>query len=492
MSAKSLFVAAAAALALAQGAMCASIISHKGEVEYKAVSAADWTRLREGARPRLSAGDEVRTLRDGEAEILMNTGSRVRLSPGSSFEVSAEDGAMEALRLSFGRLKAWVRKSGRSFSVRTPTAVCAVRGTEFALDVDPATSNTQVDLFRGTLAVSDNLGNELTLEEGRRLSVTGEGLGEVQQLSKLVESEKQAGGATLAKEVGLAMSKEAVLSAAAEDIKLAEYQQGKSLIDVFGNRVQLEEYVMRPAPDQFKLVVLNKRGERLDYFFYRGTFNASLPTDLSEALCQLGGTQAAPDWYLTSYQTGRSNTADSVEENASGGHPVDVNANADPDDNITSYFDSATDSFVPVSGSFYKTLFDNYAISYNGTQTYGWTPVAPNVQSYLSSAITTSIYGGSANYDIEASFPDGTFLHNRIRETYGTGGEYTQYDNYIFDNDGQPASLDDFAGVTTGPQYKESLLKWNFQQVITSSFFGDRKIDLVVEPKILIQSGLVQ
>ncbi|MBU2573589.1 MAG: hypothetical protein KKH28_05885, partial [Elusimicrobia bacterium] len=92
----------------------------------------------------------------------------------------------------------------------------------------------------------------------------------------------------------------------------------------------------------------------------------------------------------------------------------------------------------------------------------------------------------------DSSFPDGTFLHNRILETYGTGDDFTQYDNYIIDNDGNTAGIADFAGVTSGPQYKEALLKWNFQQVITSSFFGGRKIDLVVEPKILIQSGLVQ
>jgi len=35
------------------------------------------------------------------------------------------------------------------------------------------------------------------------------------------------------------------------------------------------------------------------------------------------------------------------------------------------------------------------------------------------------------------------------------------------------------------------LLDFNFEQVITASEFGGRKIDLVVEPRILIQSGLM-
>ena len=493
-----IIISTAAAFMLMQNAQCAYVVSYKGEVEYKKTTSPVWKRLEGSAGQQLVGGDEVRTKSASMVEIMMNAGSRVRLAPLSAFKFSGENSLQTALELNFGRLRAWVKKHTTRFEVTTPSAVCAVRGTEFSLEVDPQTSRTQVDLFRGTLSVRDNLGNELMLQEGRRLSVTPEGLGVPQQISRLLESERQAGRETLTKEVGLAMTKEAVLGAAAEEIKLAEYQQGKSLIDVFGNRVQLEEYVMRPAADQFKLVVLNKRESRLDYFFYKGTFNKTLPADLSLALRQLSGTPDLPSWWLTAYQTGRSNTTDMVEENASGGHPVDVNnfslnpnGNLDTTDDVSSYFDSATNNYLPVAGTFYKTLFDNYAISYNGIQTYAWVPKAPNVQSYLNSAVTTAIRGGNAYYNIDPSFPDGTYLHNRIRETYGTGDEFTQYDNYIIDDAGNTAGLADFAGVTTGPRYMESLLKWNFQQVITSSFFGGRKIDLVVEPKILIQSGLV-
>ncbi len=500
-----IIIPAVAAFMFVQNAQGASVVSYEGEVEYKKTSSPEWKRLEGGAGQQLAGGDEVRTKRASVIEIKMDAGSRVRLAPESSFKLSGETGQLAALELGFGRLRAWVKKHTTKFEVRTPSAVCAVRGTEFSLDVDPQTLRTQVDLFRGTLAVRDNLGNEMMLQEGRRLSVTPEGLGVPQQISKLLENERRAGRETLSKEVGLAMSKEAVLGAAAEEIKLAEYQQGKSLIDVFGNRVQLEEYVMRPAADQFKLVVLNKRESRLDYFFYKGTFNTTLPSDLSLALRQLSGTPDLPSWWLTAYQTGRSNTIDTVEENASGGHPVDLNGNLDASgnpyltDDVASYFDSATDSFMPVTGTFYKTLFDNYDIKYNGTQTYAWAPVLSitpfasgggGIQN-MDSHLTTSILGGSAGYDIVSSLPDGTFLHNRIRETYGTGDDFTQYDNYVIDNDGNTAGLADFAGVTTGPQYMEALLKWNFQQVITSSFFSGRKIDLVVEPKILIQSGLV-
>ena len=35
-----------------------------------------------------------------------------------------------------------------------------------------------------------------------------------------------------------------------------------------------------------------------------------------------------------------------------------------------------------------------------------------------------------------------------------------------------------------GASFKETLLKWNYQQIITASEFQGRKIDLVFEPKI--------
>ena len=108
------------------------------------------------------------------------------------------------------------------------------------------------------------------------------------------------------REMSLDMSKEEVLAAAAREIKLAEFQQGKVLMDVFGQRVRLEEYIIRPRADQFKLVVLNERQSRFDYFYYLGTFNTALPTDMSVALRQLSGSVGtAPTFWLTGFETGR-------------------------------------------------------------------------------------------------------------------------------------------------------------------------------------------
>src|SRR5207244_123264 len=89
------------------------------------------------------------------------------------------------------------------------------------------------------------------------------------------------------KEVGLDLTREQIQAAAAEEMKLAEYQEGKSLIDVNGNRVRLEEYILRKPKDvaeserekAFKFVVLDQRQSRFDYFTYKGIFNKALPAD---------------------------------------------------------------------------------------------------------------------------------------------------------------------------------------------------------------------
>ena len=183
------------------------------------------------------------------------------------------------------------------------------------------------------------------------------------------------------REMSLDMSKEEVQSAAAKEIKLAEFQQGKVLIDVFGQRVRLEEYIVRPRADQFKLVVLNERATRFDYFYYLGTFNQALPADLSVALRQLGGgLGTAPAYFLTGFETGRSNTRDSAVEVAQGGHLVDVNNNADPADNVAFFYDAVTDRYIDAVGkSVFQTLFDRYGFYLNGGLKYGWTN---NITSY--------------------------------------------------------------------------------------------------------------
>ena len=71
------------------------------------------------------------------------------------------------------------------------------------------------------------------------------------------------------------------------------------------------------------------------------------------------------------------------------------------------------------------------------------------------------------------------------------GTTWEKFESFIIDDEGTIIEHSQFAGKTTGSDFKRELLKINYQQIVTASAFQGRKIDLVVAPKILIESGLI-
>lgn len=470
-----------------------------GVVQLKRSGSADWDMVKDLPQD-MQVSDSVRTGARAQATLMFADGSRIELGPNASFMLEDANAGKSSVKLNFGWLKAFVQKLGtRRFQVRTPTAVCSVRGTEFRVEVENG-GRTTVDLYKGLLGVEDRRGQQVLLHPNERLQVDLRGISRsATTVPSHSQIEKSKFHAIMQREMTLDMSKAEVLASAAREIKLAEFQQGKALIDVFGNRVRLEEYVIRPQPNQFKLVVLNERKDSFNYFYYLGTFNTNLPADIRLALNQLGGTVGtAPTWWLTGFETGRSNTKDSIVELARGGHPVDVNHNADPADDVAFFFDATKNSFVNVAGqNVFLTLFDKYGFYINGGLKYGWT--GSNIQSYNTDktlASTNDPITGAllpvavpAVHTVSTTFPDPNQIHQVIYESY-SDGTFTKWDNFIIDDNGQIASPGSF--TQSGATYQQRVLNFNYEQVITASEFQGRKIDLVVEPKILVQAGLLQ
>jgi hypothetical protein len=104
-------------------------------------------------------GDEV----SAEAEMPLEEGDRVTTSAGASAEVALDGGSLIALRestdftlentqksasifsVALGSILAKIQKLGsQSLSVRTPSSVAAVRGTEFGVDVEGEQSHVGV------------------------------------------------------------------------------------------------------------------------------------------------------------------------------------------------------------------------------------------------------------------------------------------------------------------------------------------------------------
>ncbi|MBI4679285.1 MAG: FecR domain-containing protein [Elusimicrobia bacterium] len=113
----------------------------------------------------LEEGDRIKTGDDGYAEVAIEGDSLVVLKANSQMTVaSARIGASE-IGLAFGSLLAKIQSAlgVGGFRVRTPTAVAAVRGTEFGLDVagEAEGNETHVGVFdEGKVEVSGLSGED--------------------------------------------------------------------------------------------------------------------------------------------------------------------------------------------------------------------------------------------------------------------------------------------------------------------------------------------
>lgn len=499
------------------------------------------------------AGDVITVGPASKAVIRFSDGSIVNIDKDTTLAVEQTNEKETILKMLLGKLRAKVKKfqakvrASRKFELKTPTAICAVRGTEFSVEVLPE-GKTAIEVYEGFVGARNiqGIGDEVVVYENQRTEVImDKAPSSPEQLRTEIQIERSASEKSeVKKEVGLQMTKDQVQSAAAEEMRLAEYQEGKTLVDVFGKRVRLEEYIMRPRSDQFKFVVLNERDDRFDYFYYKGTFNTTLPDDLSVALKDMNGKlgATAPTYYLTEYEKAFSNTTDNSKDTATGGHLVKVEYNDNGTFKITddssasntrtvNTVDSTRGAYDPASDTFdstkttakeisiynadtdiydtfsagqtlWKTRFNTYTHALNNV-TKQWYLRADSSKNTLASDMDgywiypaknsagSTIYGNWGVESTESTYPDGNVFHHRIKITY-YDSTFEQYDNYIIADDGKVASFSDFENITSGKAYKQELLKWNYQQVLTATEFGTRKIDLVVEPKIFIKSGLIQ
>lgn len=167
----------------------------KGSVEILKSGLKTWGPATKG-RP-VAEGDAVRTGAGAWCEILFREGSFIRLEENSeasaeSLKVSTEE---RAFSFSFLKGKAlWMAAKLKGkllsrFSVRTPSMVCAVRGTDFSIIVSTS-GQTTLGLFDGKVAVTGGAA-EKELLPGGEASSGAAGLTVQGRLSKLMKAEER-------------------------------------------------------------------------------------------------------------------------------------------------------------------------------------------------------------------------------------------------------------------------------------------------------------
>lgn len=422
------------------------VVEVSGKVWSKIVSEQTWSKCYVGQV--LDENWVVKTEQKSKAVLLLYDGTKVVLAEKTEIFLSKLTDTQKVIEQKSGKTRFKVSKlqQGAMFETITPTSVMSVRGTEFSVFVKEDLT-TEVKVFEGIVNVRTIAGETVDLHPMEKIEILPNlPLREIKKFDKqdLNESAKIIKEETkemLIPEVHMDMTKEQVQRAAAEELKLAEYQQGKSIIDVWGNRVRIEEYIVRKnmQPNQFKMVVLNERQNRFDYLTWVATFNKDLPQDLSLATKWLSWQEGPfqPDYYLEQSYTGMSNTVDKVEWVLQGN--------------------------IVCSGDLCKYVSNMVSFKINGNEKINLLPDSMEISYPLGKNFVAEQYS--------IVFKDNT----SAKETY-----------YWIDDNGKVPLWSDFS--------KQGFLSYNQELVFESSEFvgPEKKIDIVVEPKIFIDAGIVQ
>ncbi len=236
-------------------AFTAKIFKSKGNVECLKKGASGWIPVE--APYMLGEGDQVKTGPKAMADIYIKYGSKIRLAADTAFTVSKvapEGNTVEVMR---GKLTAWIRHfTGRAFTVRTPSAVCAVRGTVFGVEVSKSGDATW-DLFKGAVQISDNQNRTADLMAGQRLSVARDA-GITAQPTAIPADVKVPGEPAKTKEEKQEIkAEEAVTEARKEEAVQKEEQQGEKKEEA----AQAETKVQEPESGALSTQVVQESGE---------------------------------------------------------------------------------------------------------------------------------------------------------------------------------------------------------------------------------------
>ncbi|MCX7940146.1 MAG: FecR family protein, partial [Endomicrobia bacterium] len=441
----------------------------------------------------LSSEDKIRTYKKSYCVIMFKDGHTVKISENTELTISSLISDKIELKLDKGRVRSKVSKltQEQTFKVRTPTLVFAVRGTDFAVEYDDG--KTKLDVYEGVVAAIEEIsGREVEVNEGKSLFYTP-GVEEPIQIREIpledlkkketedkeitVLPEKSAQEqfrAELEQEIYYEISREQVLSRAAEEIKLAEYQNGKTLVDVFGKRVRLEEYIVRPQPNQFKYVVLNTREDRFDFGKILFTFNKNLPNDLTivtKNMIEYYGSKK-PEYILKEVDSVISNTVDTINEKATGG-------------------DMFADD--PANPTYWRHFFTDYKFYLNHNLRWSYTAT---ISADRISKIKFNYYDKNGNSIpapvTEFSMPSGEdVLHFSEKNTY-SDDVWISRDTYVSDDNGEIIKISDLKSLTS-QEINQKAKELNLEIVYKSNEFKgpQNKIDLVCSTKLLIDSGLI-
>lgn len=175
----------------------ARLDSFEGDVQVRLAGQAEWTTPEKNQT--FQNGDQIRVGDKGKAVIAFRDSGIIGLRSNSHLVIESLDPGDATLRLKAGTLLQKLKSLdvlknlfGRKaqWKIITPTAVAAVRGTEFAVQVSTDSQTTTVGVFdqgKVVIASAETKGPETTLSPNQEASVLPGGqVGQAGPLKKLV------------------------------------------------------------------------------------------------------------------------------------------------------------------------------------------------------------------------------------------------------------------------------------------------------------------
>ncbi|MHB2026403.1 MAG: FecR family protein [Elusimicrobiota bacterium] len=487
-----------------------------------------WTAL-ESAQP-LAPGERARTGEGGSALILFPDGSKLLLSPRSDFKLGRADARKTEIRLLKGRLKAVVAGLFSSrLEVQTPTSVAAVRGTQFEVSVN-RNGVTRVGVAEGALDVSDRSGKTAVVSSEETIDVTPKGLGIPRIVSlKNPLAQPAANAYRVAVVHANARTRRMVEDMRNLELKADEAMMGKDLIDAFGRRVRLDEFLLRPQSNEFQILSLAQRSNRFDWAQISETFSGTLPNDISQVPALVQGTflsSTRPSNYLTNFDFYATNTIDAEHETIALGAPIAVNLSGYGKGTLyypqsidwnqflsgpgvpggtRTQFSQHTDYGQTSSGLFTWTQsivnnagtlaqLDQFQLdpansadvaaggcSLGGGETcFDYSPAPINAFG----SCTSSNCGQFAGFATSTSFPSGPNKADYLAITTYPDASSVSVEKFLIQNDG---SVIDFSNATASTFADPG--NYSLEITIGSSLFQGRNIDVLFSPEILAQKN---
>lgn len=521
------------------------ILSTYGKVEAKIDKSRDWAPAADGME--VLEGGAVRTGADGRAVLLLPNKSKVWLKESSSIELEQRKTMASRIALLFGSLKARVPHLRRreQFEIKTQTAVCAVRGTEFTVEtnpegalkmevlygevklnylIPPESGDSQVSIAQGhslTVAEKGKAGQDSLLtreQEAKALENWDPGLSQDQRGEDL--KQKELDRMEVRQFAGKAGETEQAMQNLVVQVRESDLEAGRTLRDIHGNLVRVDQRMMRPDSSSLQIINLVKRPDynyahsgqfqynggpvpnRLDSLQARMEFNANLPENLADWPGFFAGDNVKPKM------------ASLVMANQTDKNDIFVVA-------TLAKYDSVKDELVNDSKVLNNSGLPSFsdAVVYTGNLSNEVSAAMDKLNTLVSGKIVGQ--SGGTVKDNSGNLMYGLYWasNDPLRNYYDVSGDPKMYqyeadpfkigqtgtsiwlarENYVIDNGGGIRSVKDFTSSSSDPF---SILKntagetiWyvksdinvaqnGFNRVSTADHFTGKNIDLVVLPDL--------